>query len=187
MKFILASKSPRREEILKKAGINFKIIPSNIDESKIKKNLSPHDYCMRLAQLKADKISKKHTDCTIIGADTIVVINNIILNKPKNYDQSIDMLKKLSGNTHQVLTGVSIQNQSLNINYSLYDTSSVTFYNLSDDEISNYIKKYNPLDKAGSYGIQDGSAIFIKKIVGSYDNIVGFPISKVYQFLKKYL
>lgn len=187
MKFILASKSPRREEILKKAGINFKIIPSHIDESKIKKSLFPHDYCMRLAQLKADKISKKYTDCTVIGADTIVVINDIILNKPKNYNKSIDMLKKLSGNTHQVLTGVSIQNQSLNINYNLYDTSSVTFYSLSDNEISNYIKKYKPLDKAGSYGIQDGSAIFIKKIVGSYDNIVGFPISKVYQFLKKYL
>ena len=94
------------------------------------------------------------------------------------------MLTLLSGKTHKVLTGVSLKNQSLNINSTFFDISEVKFYPLTSSEINNYISHYNPLDKAGSYGIQDGSAMFIDRINGSYDNIMGFPVSKFYQVLK---
>ena len=184
MKFILASKSPRRIEILEKANFKFKTIPSKIDESTISTSLDPKDYCIELAKLKSKDISKQYPDYTVIGADTIVFINQQILNKPLNSFEAKRMLNLLSGNTHKVLTGVSLQNQELNINLNFYDISEVTFYDISDSEIDNYISSYNPLDKAGSYGIQDGSALFIEKIYGSYENIMGFPISKFYQSLK---
>jgi septum formation protein len=184
MKFILASKSPRRIQILKKAKFKFKIIPSEIDESVISTNLKPEDYCMELAKLKSKYISKKYTDYTVIGADTIVFINGKILNKPLNMIEAKNMLNLLSGNKHKVLTGVSLQNQILNINFTFFDVSEVKFYPINNLEIDNYISNCNPLDKAGSYGIQDESAIFIEKIHGSYDNIMGFPISKFYQSLK---
>ena len=185
MKYILASKSPRRSEILKNAGFKFKIIPSNVDENIISTNLEPEDYCIRLAKLKSKDIAENHTDFTVIGSDTIVVINNEILNKPKNFHDAKKMLTMLSGKTHKVLTGVSIININKNVNVNFYDSTKVTFYKISDKEIEGYIKTFKPFDKAGSYGIQDGSNLFIKNIVGSYENIVGFPISKFYQSIKK--
>ncbi len=185
MKYILASKSPRRSEILLKAGFKFKVIPSNIDESKISINLTPIDYCVELAKLKAYDIANKNKNCTIIGSDTIVYINNSILNKPKNFNDAKKMLSMLSNNTHSVLTGVSIVNINEKIDFNFYESTEVSFYKISDLEIENYINKFKPYDKAGSYGIQDGSNLFVKKIVGSYENIVGFPISKFYQSLKK--
>ena len=184
MKFILASKSPRRIKILKKADFKFRVIPSKIDESIVSTDLKPEDYCMELAKLKSQDIAKKYTDYTVIGADTIVFIDGKILNKPLNMAEAKNMLNLLSGNTHKVLTGVSLQNQTLKIDFTFFDISEVKFYPINDLEIDNYISNYNPLDKAGSYGIQDGSAIFIEKIHGSYDNIMGFPISKFHQSLK---
>lgn len=185
MKYILASKSPRRSEILQNAGFRFKVLPSNIDESKISTNLTPIDYCVELAKLKAYDIANKHKNCTIIGSDTIVYINNSILNKPKNFNDAKKMLTMLSNNTHTVLTGVSIVNINEKIDFNFYESTEVSFYKISDLEIENYINQFKPYDKAGSYGIQDGSNLFVKKIVGSYENIVGFPISKFYQSLKK--
>jgi len=185
MKFILASKSPRRKEILKKINLKFKIIDAKIDESVIPQNNSPYEYSIRLAQLKAMDISKKNPNYTVIGADTIVSINHQILNKPQNFEEAKEMLNLLSNNTHQVITGVSLKNKSLDINENFYDVSFVSFYKLSDNEINYYINNYKPFDKAGSYGIQDYAGLFVKNIKGSYDNIVGFPVSKFYQILKK--
>ena len=185
MKFILASKSPRRRDILKKGNFIFKVVPSKFDESKISTRLNPREYCMKLARSKAQDILGKYDNYTIIGADTIVVIDNLILNKPKNISEAKNMLRLLSNREHQVITGVSLQNSILNIDHTFFDISKVTFYKLSNSEIDKYILDYNPLDKAGSYGIQDGSCLFIKAIKGSYDNIVGFPISKFYQVLKE--
>ena len=186
MKFILASKSPRRKEILEKIGLTFKVMNANADESIISKNLDPYQYCMKLAVLKAEDISNKYSHYTVIGADTIVSIKNKILNKPKNFDEANDMLTLLSNNTHKVITGVSLKNKSLNIDKTFYDISFVTFYKLSDNQINNYIKLYEPFDKSGAYGIQGYASLFVKRIEGSYDNIVGFPSSKFYQILKKY-
>ena len=184
MKFILASKSPRRREILKTINLDFKIIPSTIDESQILIDKNPKKYCLQLAKLKSKDISNRYHNYTVIGADTIVVIRDQILNKPKSLQDAKRMLSLLSDKTHQVITAVSIRNKELNIKEDFIETTSVTFYKLTDDEILKYIDTYRPFDKAGSYGIQDGSNKFVKKITGSYHNIVGFPIAKFYQILK---
>ncbi len=187
MKFILASKSPRRKEILKKMNLNFKVLNSKIDESIISKNIDPHKYSMKLAELKSEKISNNNPDKTVIAADTIVSIDNQILNKPRDINESKLMLDLLSNRTHKVITGVSLKNKFLNIDESFYDLTFVTFYKLSNHEINHYIDFYKPFDKAGSYGIQDYGSLFIKEIKGSYDNVVGFPVSKFYQILKQYI
>ncbi len=162
MKFILASKSPRRKDILEKGNFIFDVVHSKFDESKISIQLDPKEYCMQLARSKAKDVLRGHENHTIIGADTIVVIDNVILNKPKSVSEAKNMLKLLSDREHQVITGVSLQSRKLNIDYTFFDISKVTFYKLSNFEIDKYILDYNPLDKAGSYGIQDGSCVFIK-------------------------
>ena len=184
MKFILASKSPRRKEILEKINIEFKIVDSKIDEALVSTTLEPSHYCMLLAKLKSSNVSLYYKDYTVIGADTIVVINDKILNKPNDKDEAKKMLLMLSGKTHQVITGVSLRNRNLNINRKFHQKTSVKFYDLHEKNIDFYIKNYSPLDKAGSYGIQDYGATFIEKINGSYENVMGFPIGKFFQILK---
>ena len=181
LKIILASKSSRRKHLLSRILDNFKVIDSKLDESKAKIE-KPSKYCKKLAQLKARKIAQNHTNDIIIGADTIVYLKKKILEKPKDYNEAFNMLKKLSGQTHTVYTGVSILsiNQNLNINFS--EKTNVTFYEISDNQIDWYITNNNPYDKAGSYGIQDGSQLFVKSINGNYENVIGLPISKIYRY-----
>ena len=181
LKIILASKSSRRKHLLSRILNNFKVIDSKLDESKVKIE-KPSKYCKKLAQLKARKIAQNHTNDIIIGADTIVYLKKKILGKPKDYNEAFNMLKKLSGQTHTVYTGVSILsiNQNLNINFS--EKTNVTFYEISDNQIDWYITNNNPYDKAGSYGIQDGSQLFVKSINGNYENVIGLPISKIYRY-----
>ena len=182
MKIILASNSKRRKDLLKKINLDFEIIISDFDESSIPINhLNPKKYCTKLAFEKAGKVSKKFKDDLIIGADTIVYFDNTIIGKPKDKKDAFKYLKKLSNNTHYVYTGVSILNYNLNLNTSLIDETKVTFNKLSDNEINYYIDNYKPYDKAGAYGIQDWSSIFVKKIDGCFYNVVGFPLSKFYK------
>ena len=181
MNIILASKSPRRKKLLKKIFSNFKIIDSKLDERKIELT-HPKKYCLNLAQLKTKKIINQYPKSLIIAADTIVCINNKILGKPKNYEEAFQMIKLLSGKTHKVYTGVAIKSKINKININFVDKTEVTFYDLSDKEIENYIKKDKPYDKAGSYGIQDGSQLFVKCIKGNYENVIGLPISKIYRY-----
>jgi septum formation protein len=180
-KIILASKSSRRKQLLSRILDDFTIIDSNLDESKIKID-EPSKYCKNLSYLKAKTVSKNFKNDIIIGADTIVYLNNIILGKPKDYNEAFNMLKKLSGQTHTVFTGVSILsiNKKININFS--EKTNVTFYDIPDNQIDWYIKNNNPYDKAGSYGIQDGSQLFVKVINGNYENVIGLPISKIYRY-----
>ena len=181
LNIILASKSSRRKHLLSRILNNFKVIDSKLDESKVKIE-KPSKYCKKLAQLKARKIAQNHTNDIIIGADTIVYLKKKILGKPKDYKEASNMLKKLSGQTHTVYTGVSILsiNQNLNINFS--EKTNVTFYEISDNQIDWYITNNKPYDKAGSYGIQDGSQLFVKSINGNYENVIGLPISKIYRY-----
>ncbi len=181
LKIILASKSSRRKHLLSRVLNNFKVIDSKLDESKVKIE-KPSKYCKKLAQLKARKIAQNHSNDIIIGADTIVYFKKKILGKPKDYNEAFNMLKKLSGQTHIVYTGVSILsiNQNLNVNFS--EKTNVTFYEISDNQIDLYITNNNPYDKAGSYGIQDGSQLFVKSINGNYENVIGLPISKIYRY-----
>ena len=182
-KIILASASPRRKTILSQVDLDFTIKPSNINED-FSIELLPKAFCEHWAREKANNIAKSHPDKLIIGADTIVKINDKILGKPKNYKESFAMLKSLSGKTHQVLTGVSLIHLDLGIDFTFNESTDVSFCFLTDEEISIYIDKYKPYDKAGSYGIQDGFSVYVEKINGCFYNVMGFPISRFYKFYK---
>lgn len=181
-KIILASKSPRRKYLLEQAGIQFTVIPSDIDESKIPVS-KPSEYVQTLAEAKANEISRSYPEKVIIGADTIVVIDGTILGKPKSKDQAREMLKKLSGQTHQVFTGFSIQCRETEEVYSATVKTDVIFKDLTSKEIEWYINTNEPFDKAGSYAIQGLGTFLVKKINGSYTNVVGLPVCEVIEIL----
>tara|TARA_B100001996_G_scaffold10475_1_gene8860 strand:- start:2074 stop:2697 length:624 start_codon:yes stop_codon:yes gene_type:complete len=182
-KLILASKSPRRKEILKKIDLNFDVIPSDIIEDFDRKK--PSIFVQTCAFEKAKKVSLQNSNNYVIGADTVVVLNKRILEKPRDINESQQMLGMLSGKVHKVFTGVSIQNLDKKINKSFYCMTEVELNNISENVIDYYIKNYDPYDKAGSYGIQDWFSTQIKKINGCYYNVMGLPISKVFKCLYK--
>lgn len=181
MKIILASNSPRRKDLLTKAGLEFIVIPSTEDEN-IDKNLPPIQYAETLSYIKAKSVFDKHKNI-VIGADTIVVFDNKIIGKPKDEQDAFLTLKKLSNSTHKVITAYTILSENKKITSS--EITSVTFNNLSDDLIIDYIKNIKPFDKAGSYGIQDGYPL-VKGYDGDYDNIVGLPTKKIIKLLKEF-
>lgn len=183
MDIILASKSPRRREILENTKVRFSIKESQIDEI-IKVNESPKETVMRLAYEKALDVASSNKDSLVIGADTIVVINEQILGKPKNEEEAYNMIKLLSGKTHYVITGFALINLSLNKKVIDCEVSQVTFKELSEECIKDYINTKESLDKAGAYGIQGYGGLLVKNIKGDYFNIVGLPISKISDCLK---
>ena len=183
MNIILASNSPRRREILENAKVRFSVKGSHINEI-IKDNESPEETVMRLAYEKALDISKDNKDALVIGADTIVVINDTILGKPKDEQEAYDMIKLLSGKTHYVITGFALINLSLDKKVIDHQISKVTFKELPNDCIKDYIQTKESLDKAGAYGIQGYGALLVNNIEGDYFNIVGLPISKISDCLK---
>ena len=185
MKFILASSSPRRQNLLLRLQTPFDVILPNVDESMIIPDGSPEIYCTSLAELKANDISQHYPRELVIGADTIVVMGDKILGKPDDKAAAEYMLQTLSGKTHQVYTGVCLKWTEKNIHHLFSEITTVTFRNLDDGDIAHYIESCPPYDKAGAYGIQDWSAVFVKEIRGCYDNVVGFPISRFYEELKK--
>ena len=173
MNIILASNSPRRREILNQAGYNFKVIASCYNENIQGLNYTP-EVVINCAYQKALEVSKKYPDSLIIGADTVVVHDNIILGKPKDKVDAFNMLKNLSDDVHFVATAVClICNDKILKDIEL---THVTFRKLSDNDINNYIESKNPLDKAGSYGIQDDGFDFAIKVEGELDNVIGFPM-----------
>ena len=180
---VLASASPRRKTILSQVDLDFTIEPSKINED-FSIDLLPKAFCEHWAREKAIDIAKSHSDKLIIGADTIVTIDDNILGKPKSYKESFAMLKSLSGKTHQVLTGVSLIHLDLGIDFTFNEATHVSFCLLTDEEINRYIDKCKPYDKAGSYGIQDGFSVYVEKINGCFYNVMGFPISRFYKFYK---
>jgi septum formation protein len=183
IRVILASKSPRRTELLKKIISHFEVEVSNIDEN-LNGRLSPHELAVKLSQLKAQNISQHLNEGLIIGADSIVVLNDTILGKPKDYVDAVEMLNKLSGKTHQVITGFSVLKKAEQQLVSDYAKTDVKFRELTSQEIQQYIKEKKPFDKAGSYGIQDEAGLFVEKIDGCYFNVMGLPITKLYLVLK---
>lgn len=182
MKIILASNSPRRKELLTKHNILFEVIPSNVDEQ-IDLSLTPYENVMSLAKQKALDVYKNHPSLPILAADTIVIYNNEILGKPTDEFDARRMLKLLSGNTHEVATGVAfIEEGVVKVDYSV---SKVTFKEITDSDIEWYISTKEPMDKAGSYAIQGLGSKFIECYEGSFDNIVGLPMDLVLKFLNK--
>jgi septum formation protein len=180
-KLILASGSPRRAEILNAVGWEFDKIVADVDETEFP-NENPADYVMRLAKTKAEAVAVNHSNRTVLGADTTVVIDNQILGKPIDFDDARRMLRMLSGKTHEVLTGVAIvENGETRVGI---QSTKVKFAMLSDAEIEYLVKFGEPLDKAGGYAVQAQAALFIEEIEGDYWNVVGLPISLVYAFIK---
>lgn len=185
MNIILASKSPRRCELMQQAGFEFDIEPS--DKEEIITSILPKDVVEELSRQKALDVYEKYNnaDILVIGADTIVSVDNKILGKPKTKQEAYEMLKTLSGRTHEVYTGVCfVINKGI---HTFNECTKVTFYEMTDDEIWSYVNTNDPMDKAGAYGIQGKCAIYIKEISGDYNNVVGLPISRLYQELKAFL
>lgn len=188
---ILASGSPRRAELLKQIGIDFKVITSKADED-FDKSSAPENIVVDLSSRKASAVFEDvlpYKNTAIIAADTIVVHKGEILGKPKDKDDAVRMLKSLSNDVHQVYTGVTIfyyVNNSINVE-NFYEKTDVYFNELDDNEIDKYIATWEPMDKAGAYGIQGKGAVLVKKIDGDYYTVVGLPLSKVYYSLKKYM
>ena len=183
-RIILASKSARRQELLKKITADFDIEVADIDES-MDPEKGLRDEIERVARRKAESVAEKHPDSLVIGSDTIVVMDDEVLLKPKDRDDARTILKKLSGRTHYVYTAVAIIKDG--IADSFVETASVEFNELTDAEIEAYISTDEPYDKAGAYGIQGQAALFVKGIKGDYYSIMGLPVSRLYQHLKKYL
>lgn len=185
--FVLASKSPRRKKLLEQLGFEFSVIESRFDEKAFTGKLLPFDFAKELAYLKAKCVADElDYDAIVIGADTIVVLDDEILHKPKDEKDAYSMLKKLSGRTHIVFTGIAIINTNNQKVVKKTQKTNVSFRELDDDEIYAYIRTGSPMDKAGSYGIQDDfGAVFVNYIEGCYYNIVGLPLEMLYTSLKE--
>lgn len=187
-KIILGSSSPRRADILTKMKIDFEVIPSSYEE-KHDKTVFSYNYVERLAYNKAlavaKDIRKQGMDETVLGADTIVVIDNKILGKPANFDEAFDMLKMLSGRIHFVVTALALVNSKRLTHKVKSETTYVTFENLTDEQITNYINEFKPYDKAGAYGIQELPYGFIRKIKGDVDNVIGLPSRMLREMLEE--
>jgi len=176
---ILASTSPRRKLLLQNFGVPFSVVPTGFDELSVTTSMNPKDYAKHLSYEKANEVLQRmEEECIVIGADTIVVMNSMILNKPTSYNEAVSMLQTLSNKTHTVITGVSILTKEGSHTFS--EETFVTFYPLSDEDIIGYVQTGSTLDKAGGYGIQDDyGSTFIKKIEGCYTNVVGLPLGRL--------
>ncbi|MCT8137515.1 septum formation inhibitor Maf [Anaerobacillus sp. CMMVII] len=182
-KLILASGSPRRKQLLEQAQLQFSISTSTVEET-ITETLSPYELVEQLALKKANDVLSRNDDSIIIGADTIVSINGTVLGKPNNEAEAFRMLEQLAGNDHEVYTGVAIIAKEKTVVF--HEKTIVTFWQLTSKEIEDYIASGEPFDKAGSYGIQGLGALFVKKIIGDYFNVVGLPLARTVRELKNF-
>jgi len=174
MKIILASASPRRRKILADLGYRFEVVPSHADEASLAGEL-PGDHVVRLSSIKAQTVARDYPGDLVIGADTAVVLENEILGKPESEEEAVSMLERLSGRTHTVFTGLALIHIEGNIKRSGYEKTEVTFNELNANRIREYVKSGEPLDKAGSYGIQGIGSFLVKDYSGELDTVIGFP------------
>lgn len=180
---ILASMSPRRTALLNQAGIMHEVIPSSVVEGTDGRE-HPDEYVGRLAREKAMAVARDNRDAIVIGADTVVVLNGVILEKPSGRDDARRMLTHLSGATHEVLTGVSIIGPD---RHDLFVTATaVTFINLPESWLNNYLDSKEPYDKAGAYGIQGSGGLFVERLEGDYYNVVGLPLRPLVETLERH-
>lgn len=182
IKYLLASQSPRRAELMKYITDEFEILPSDCDET-VPDGIEPEEIPELLAARKALSVSRLKKDRLVIGCDTVVIIDGVILGKPHTPDRAISMLKTLSGRTHTVVSGVCICYKGKTISFS--QKTLVSFYELFEEEIRDYVQSCKPLDKAGAYGIQDKGGLFVREISGDYYNIVGLPVARLKREIDK--
>jgi septum formation protein len=177
MRVILASGSPRRRELLAAAGLSFEVIPSPAEEIH-DASLGMEGLCEENARLKAAAVAAHHPEAVVIGADTLVFLEGLPLGKPKDMAEAARMLRSLSGYVHDVCTGVCICGPGGKVT-TLHAVTEVVFRKLDEATISEYLAKTSPLDKAGAYGIQDHGEMIVKRIMGSYENVMGLPVDEV--------
>jgi len=182
VELILASQSPRRKYLLEQAGLRFTVIPSPFDESAVAL-CEPAHYVQRLAEGKADEVATRYPDAWVIGADTIVAAEDHLLGKPSSRTAARRMLGRLSGKTHQVYTGYCICRHRDNAKVVGAVQTDVTFKTLSENEVEWYIQTGEPFDKAGAYAIQGMGTFLVRRINGSYSNVVGLPVCEVVEIL----
>lgn len=188
MKIILASKSPRRKELLDLIHVNYEIMVSEVEE-KLEPNLTIEEQAQKLSYQKAKAVFDKTTgDRVVIGSDTMVIKNNKPYGKPKNEEEAMAMLKELQNGKHQVITGLAIlmQNNGEYKEEITYDITEVSIKEIDEQERIDWVKSGNALDKAGAYAIQGEFAKYIEKINGNYTTVVGLPVHKVYEILKNH-
>ncbi len=183
-KLILASASPRRRQLLEQIGLTFQVMPGEVDEDNLVGN-DPLENVQILALRKAHDVAARMEDGIVIGADTQILADGEALGKPKDAADAVRMLSKLSGKTHQAITGVALVDAKTGLEETWVETTLVTFRKLSEDEISAYVETGEPMGKAGAYGIQGRAAAFVERIEGCYFNIVGLPLANLAQNLKR--
>lgn len=181
---ILASASPRRQELLKGLGIKFDVIPSGVNEDALDGE-TPRGHVLRLSKDKSFAVSQNNPDAWVLGADTAVIIDGEVLGKPGTQKEARVMLKKLSGREHRVITGFTIVNKSTDVIISDAVESSVLFKKILEDEMNWYVKTEEPYDKAGGYAVQGMAAFFVREIHGSYTNVIGLPLMEVVMALRR--
>ena len=181
MRLVLASQSPRRADLLRRAGYQFDVEPAHIDES-ARPGEPPAVFVERLAREKAVAIGRLRPSDVVIGADTVVVVNHVVLGKPNDATDARDMLRRLSGRTHEVLTGVAVAAAGRTV--AEVARTVVQFTQLSEEDVAWYVGTGEPADKAGAYGVQGLASRFVERIDGSYSNVVGLPVSVVARLLR---
>ncbi|ETX04138.1 MAG: hypothetical protein ETSY2_30555 [Candidatus Entotheonella gemina] len=182
-KFILASASPRRQALLSQLGTPFTVLPADIDERHHAGEV-PRDYVMRMSRTKAEHVAQQYPEAWVLGADTIVTIDERILGKPKDAADAAAMLRSLSGRVHDVMTGLALVHHGQG--YEALETVSTRIYfrSLSEADISTYIAAKKPFDKAGAYAIQDQDGVFVEQYEGCYTNVVGLPLQRTAAMLR---
>jgi len=182
---VLASKSPRRREILEKLGFPYIVHGAEIDERTGRKR-SIRSFVIDIAKRKVAAVASNFSNGLIVGVDTVVWFQNRVLGKPEDKKEAHKFLKILNGNRHEVLSGITVKDVASGVGYSSVSITSVFFCKLNDEEIVRYIESGEWFDKAGGYAIQGSAALFVKGIAGSYYNIMGLPVEKLYELLKKF-
>lgn len=184
-RIILASNSPRRKELLAQIGLTFTVVPADIDETALPGE-SPKDYAVRVALDKARMVAKREGEGIVIAADTIVVVGDAILGKPRDAADARRMLTELSGRVHEVVTGIALMDAAIGRSAVRTSVTRVWFRDLSDRDIETYVVTGEPLDKAGAYGIQERGAMLVERIEGCYSNVVGLPLSLLGEMLREF-
>jgi len=185
-RLVLASESPRRAQLFRQIGLEFVVRKSGADEEN-DVPAEPKQHVLALSRRKAEHVAATEPDALVVGADTIVVIDGDILGKPASRQHAFDMLKRLSGRTHRVFTGFTVLDTRSGASVADVEVTEVHFRELEEDEIWRYIDTGSPMDKAGAYGIQDQSAVFVDRINGCFYNVVGFPLARFYLRMREFL
>lgn len=183
-KIILASTSPRRQELLKRIGLRFTIEPSDYEED-MTLDLPPRELAKFLSRGKAEAVAKRHKNAVVIGADTFVVFRNKLMGKPHSPAEAKKMLRMLSGKTNSIVTGLTVIDTASGKRISRSSEAKVSFRKMTAGEINGYVRSGEPLDKAGAYGVQDIGSIFIRKIEGDYSSILGLPVGTLTNILRQ--